>query len=193
MLYEVRPKVGRVVAWVILGPVVLILLGWIWLLSSNNVLNHPLVEVAPWPVACSLKRCITTAAWRDHHQARQAFAATSEQTEPSEEESLTTLLRQHLVAHAFIAHPVTLRDATRYREEILKAGDGSQVVSTTNLTLEEYDETVILPLLQQEALKSERSAETLDELYTILADERLIMAWPWHLKWDKSQAAVIRR
>lgn len=179
---------------VLLGlPVVLVLVLWNWVLASDDALNNPVASFVGWPVACSTRGCVTTRTWQEHYQARQAFALSSEQEPAPPHEALTTLLRQHLVKHAFLRTPVTTRDAVRYREEILGVRNEEQVWQATGLTLEEYDELVILPLLQQEALKQQNSVESNDELYRLLAKERRVVVLPWGLSWNSEQAAVARR
>lgn len=176
---------------VLLGlPMLVVLILWNWVLVVDDTLNNPAASFVNWPVACSTRGCVTTKMWREHYQARQAFAANSKQEPAPPHEALTTLLRQHLIKHAFLRTPVTTRDAVRYREEILGVRGEKHVLQATGLTLEEYDELVILPLLQQEALKQQNSAESNDELYRLLAKKRWIFVFPWHLSWDREQAAV---
>lgn len=174
-------------------PVALVLVLWNWVLVADDALSNPAASFISWPVACSTRGCITTKTWQEHYQARQSFASAAEQEAPKPHEALTTLLRQHLIRHAFLRTPVTTRDAVRYREEILGVKEEEQVVQATGLTLEEYDELVILPLLQQEALKQQNSVESNDELYQMLAKERLLIVLPWGLGWNSEQAAVTPR
>lgn len=178
---------------VIMLPVVLILTLWAWVLSSDEALSSPMASYVGWPVACSVRGCITTKTWQDHYRMRQAFAKAAEQEAPQPVEALTTLLRQHLVEHAFSRTPVTTREAARYREEILGARDENQILLATGLTIEEYDQLVILPLLQQEALKQQNSVESSQELYGLLAADRSIVVLPWRLRWDSEQAEVVPR
>src|SRR3989344_5329036 len=123
--------------------VVLTLALWGWVLSSDETLNNPVASYVGWPVACSVRGCITTKTWQSHYRTRQAFAKAVEQEAPQPVKALTTLLRQHLVEHAFLRTPVTVREAARYREEILGARDEGQVLLASGLTIEEYDQFVI--------------------------------------------------
>ena len=180
-------------AVVILLPVVLTLALWGWVLSSDETLNNPVASYVGWPVACSVRGCITTKTWQSHYRTRQAFAKAVEQEAPQPVKALTTLLRQHLVEHAFLRTPVTAREAARYREEILGARDEGQVLLASGLTIEEYDQFVILPLLQQEALKQQNSVESSQELYRQLAADRSIVVLLWRLRWDSERAEVMAR
>ena len=103
------------------------------------------------------------------------------------------MARHHLVAHASLQVPVTLGDARRYRTDILQATDESLALETLGLSLAQYDKLVLLPLLTQEALRQERLAESLDDLFHLLAQERLMAALPAELQWDSTNASVIRR
>lgn len=178
---------------IILLPVVSVLALWGWVLSSDETLSNPVASYAGWPVACSVRGCITTKTWQSHYRTRQAFAKAVEQEAPQPVEALTTLLRQHLVEHAFLRTPVTVREAARYREEILGARDENQILLASGLTVEEYDQLVILPLLQQEALKQQNSVESSQELYHLLAADRSIVVLPWRLRWDSERAEVVPR
>jgi hypothetical protein len=122
-----------------------------------------------------------------------AFAEATGQTPPSQADALTTVVRQHLVRNAFLRAPVSKQDAVRYREEVLKARDSQAVRDATGLTLDDYDTFVILPLLQQEALRQERRVESLDELFKLLAAERPVFVLAWPLKWDRGVAKVVER
>jgi hypothetical protein len=177
---------------VILGLVVVLAL-WGGLFLRRETLNFWLARQVPWPIACSLRGCVTTITWEKHWQVRKMFAETAEQPVPTQAQALTTLVRQHLVKHAFLRVPVSKQDAVRYREEILNAREEPAVFEATGLTLDDYDMFVILPLLQQEALRQERSVESLGELFTLLASERPLVVLSWPLKWDKETATVVER
>ena len=162
-------------------------------LFPRDPLSSRLAERFPWPVACSTRGCITTKSWEQHWLARQAFAKAAGAAAPTSREALITVVRHHLVRHAFLRVPVTADDAARYREEVLGLTDEAAVQETVDLTLADYDTQVLLPLLQQEALRQERSIESLDELFTILAQERPVVVLPLHLKWNKDTATVEER
>lgn len=149
--------------------------------------------VGPWPVACTTRGCVTTTSWQEFHRLHTLFAEAVEQPAPSEEEALTAILRRDLVEAAQLRTPVTPADARRYREEILRFRDEALLAETLGLTLAEYDEAVILPFLQQEALKAELAVESTEELYQQLAAERWVAVLPFGLKWDKNSGMVVSR
>lgn len=181
------------VAGLLLVAPLIVVAAWIWVLLAREPHTAALGRRLPWPVACSLRGCVTTRSLTRHLEARTAFNRATKQPAPATAEGLTTLLRQHLVRQAFVRIPVTPQDAVRYREEVLNARDESAVRETVGLTLQDYDTYVILPLLQQEALRSERSVETFDELFTLLARERPVWVLSRGLVWDKANAKVVER
>jgi hypothetical protein len=188
---------ARRAAWgAAIAIVLIVITGSVWAAAvfvPRDPLTSGLALRFPWPVACSLRGCLTTRSWQQHWIARQTFARAAGQPEPSHTEALTTLARQHLVHHAFLRVPVAQEDAVRYRQEVLNLHDEAAVRETTGLTLADYDERVLLPLLQQEALRQERSHESLDELFVTLANERALFVFPRHLKWNKEAARVEER
>ncbi|MEX1997560.1 MAG: hypothetical protein WEA04_02690 [Candidatus Andersenbacteria bacterium] len=154
---------------------------------------NPLQQVSaafPWPVACSLRGCVSSRSWQRFHNIRAAFALATNQAPPTGAESLTTLVRQHLVEHATTTSPITPADARRYREEILNLTTDEQVQPITSLTLEEYDYFIVEPFLRQEALRELRHAETPVDLYQQLAGEQRIVVLPRKLYWDKAAGRV---
>lgn len=194
MLKAMQAQHRRGLAGVVLAVVPLLFAaGWMAVLLQLDPLKSRFGALLPWPVACSLRGCVTTTAWEAHSAARVAFNQAVHQPAPTAAEALTTLIRQHLVSHAFVRVPVTAQDAVRYREEVLNARDEATVRETVGLSLADYDKYVILPLLQQEALRQETKVETFDELFTLLARERPMWALSRGLVWDRSTAKVIER
>lgn len=169
--------------------------GWaliyLTVLGSRDVLNHPLAEVPLWPVACSSRGCVTSARWRMQQRLQTQFASATGSAAPAREQSLTTAVRQHLVRHAFVRLPVTVEDAQRYREKVLLAIDVEPVQRAVGLTFTDYDRLVLLPLLQQEAVRGERGIEDYGELFKALARERTVGILAWHYRWDAGQASVV--
>lgn len=151
--------------------------------------------MASWgmPVACTVRGCITNKTVSRQVQLDATFMQILKQRAMSRKESFTTVLRRHLVQHANPPTPATLADARRYREEILHLKDEPAVKEVSGLTLEEYDEFVILPFLQQAALQQQYKTETPEELYAALSRNRFILILQPRLKWDKSTSTVIKR
>ncbi|HLD26120.1 MAG TPA: hypothetical protein VJC05_03710 [Candidatus Andersenbacteria bacterium] len=187
-----RGRAAWLTAALLLVPAVLGLL-WAWLLWQTTILEWGIARRWPWPVACTTRGCVTTVRWEQQRQARESFAQASGQPAPTAAEALTTLIRQRLVTYAQLQVQVTSQDAVRYREEILHAKDEAAVREATGLALADYDEYVILPLLRQEALKAERRIESLDELFRLLASERIVVVLSRGLVWDKATAQVVTR
>lgn len=152
-----------------------------------------LVWFPVWPVACSTRGCISSQTWEHNYVVQQHFAQATHTQPPTRERVLTTLIRQHLVAHAVIKSPVTLADARKYREEVLNMHDAATIEKLAGLTPPQYDQQVILPYLQEEALRQQRRSETLDELFKHLSRERWIIILPLHLWWNTDKAEVVRR
>jgi len=84
-------------------------------------------------------------------------------------------------------------DARRYREEVLQAKDPEQIERATGLTIPQYDKLVVLPLLQQEAVRLERSADNYEILFADLAKDRPIVILAWPYRWDGETGSVAVR
>ncbi len=183
-------KYWIVLAGIIIIPVMVAAGLWLWVLATPDPLSNPVATSFPWPIACSTRGCITTTVWHTHLAARQAFLTLTKQPAPTSTEALQTLVRHHLSANAQARSPVTLADARRYREEILNVKNDQAVMTATGLTLAAYDEQVVLPFLQQEALRQQRKVESIEELYIQLAQDRIIVILPFGIGWDKTKAVV---
>ncbi len=175
--------------------VFLLFLGWVGILTSivlkDNPLDHSLARLPLWPVACSTRGCVTTATWAQYHTEHIAFSQSTQQEHPTPVESLTTVVRRHLLDNAFVKNPASMADARRYREEILHITSQDQLQKVgIQSSLIEYDADVILPLLLQEALRQQRQVESTDELYAQLAKERFILLLIPAWRWDKDTGAV---
>lgn len=177
------------------GGVIVLLLGfWAFILTRHQPLDVPTARSLPWPVVCTTRGCITTKQWADHVNAVSVFAQAAEANLAADpRHSLTTLTRQHLAHAAHLRSPVTMTDARRYREEILNFTDEARLQAITGMTLQEYDALVVVPFLEQESLRQQRRAESIDDLYKQLAAERLVVALPWHLQWDAEQGIITQR
>lgn len=145
------------------------------------------------PVACTTRGCISLQAWEQANRIQKHFARAAGESAPSRERVLTTLIRQHLVAHALVKSPVTLTDARKYREDVLNMHDAATIEKLTGLTPPQYDQQIILPYLQEEAVRQDRRSETLDELFKQLSRDRWIIILPLHLWWNTDKAEVVRR
>lgn len=144
----------------------------------------------PLPIACSTRGCISTKEWRRAERTQSAFTKATDSPAVAAEAALTTLLRQHLVHHALLRPIATAQEAQRYRVDILNLTDEAHVLATTGLSLAEYDLYVLVPFLEQEALREQRGLATAEELYTQLAAERYLIALPLSLQWDPISASV---
>lgn len=168
----------------------LLAIGWSWVLLSAMPLDVPIASWLPWPVVCSTRGCITTRDWQRQQAAVALFAQRSEREELSLVDSLTTLVRQHLAHYGQLKSPITDTDAARYREEILNGKDENLIREATGLSPADYDELVIKPFLEQESLRQQRRAETAEDLYKQLAQERTIFVLPRNLTWNAQEAKV---
>lgn len=168
---------ARISLWALLTAIFLIALVaivWVFVLTRPEPLAVEKLSRWPWPVACSTRGCVTTRGWHVQHMAAVKFAEWSEQATPTSIDTLTTLIRQHLVNEAQVRSPVTLEDAHRYRIDVLQLDDEVTVQTATGLSAVEYDRLVLLPLLQQESLRQQMKVESLDELFVQLASQRVI-------------------
>ena len=174
-----------IIVSVLVSPFVALLFIWIWTLSQLNPIEYGFIKNGLWPVACTTRGCITASAWARQYDLARAFEEISGETTISPEEALTSAIRQHLVRYGVVKSPVTTRDATRYRENILHITDSSLLQNTLGVSLQEYDTEVILPFLQQEALGELRHTESRDELYAYLSKERAVWLLNWRYRWNK--------
>lgn len=174
--------------------VLVILAGsWLALLFSSNPAQHSLASVFPWPIVCTTRGCITSRAWVRQQELVKAFVEAVGQPVPAEEEALTTLVRQHLVNKVLVQEVVTLADATRYRHEVLHLTDEVITQKLTTLKLEDFDRSIVLPFLKQEALRQQLELEQNENLFVHLSSQRWVVALPRNLVWDKANAEVVKR
>ena len=183
----------RVLLLPLLLPLIL-LLGitgaYLWVLASFNPLTNPIAHYVPWPIACTTRGCITTTTWQHALTVATTFAGRAGQKPPTAAVVLTTLIRQHLVHFGQLQSPISAADAKHYREDILHITDAAVIKQSTGLSLEEYDATVIIPLLEQESLRQQQSLTTADELFKQLAKERFVLLLPFHLRWNRDAGMV---
>lgn len=180
---------GLVIALALIAYIAL----WLWLLSARDTLSHPLAEIPIFPVACSTRGCVTSANWNTRHRLSTNFATATGQDAPSVDQSLTNTVRTHLIQHAFLKSPVTLVDARRYREEVLYIKNNDQLEQAVGVGTTTYDAAILMPFLQQEALKLQHKVESTEELYTLLSGERTIVLLPFHFQWDKQTGQALPR
>lgn len=180
--------------WLLGGLAGLAVAGWliVWLLlvGGQEPFVHRLAAWPVFPVACSTRGCISTAQWQRQQETQARFAAATGSEAPTPAQSLTTVVRQHLVRHASVRIPATLADARRYREDVLQARDSAAIEQATGMTSAEYDRLAVLPLLQQEAVRLERDIATYDALFEALANERSIVILAWRYRWDGDTGSV---
>lgn len=186
----------RKVNWLLgLGVLTLLLFGllggWLTVLTSRSLPHGRLATFLPWPVVCTSRGCINMRDWGEQQRIADQFAMHARTTAPSAEVTLTTAVRRHLLAHAFVTTPVTAADARRYREEILHLKDEQKISDISGLSPEDYDQLIVLPFLQQAALQQEHKAESLDELYTELARDRWVAVLPFQYRWNKDAGKVV--
>lgn len=178
----------------VLGLVLVILASsWLALLFSSNPAQHPLANVFPWPIVCTTRGCITSRAWVRQQELVKAFVGAVGQPIPAPEEALTTLVRQHLVDKALLQAVVRLEDATRYRHDVLRLKDETVARQLSTLSLEDFDRSIVLPFLKQEALRQQLKLESNQNLFVHLSSQRWIIVLPRNLVWDIVNAEVVKR
>ena len=178
-----RFLLGGVIAVVL---VALVFLLWV-LLSPDPALALP-GKWAPIPLVCTSSGCVTSWDLVRQSQLEYAFSAATNSEVPDTAAIATTLVRQHLVHNAQVRSPITRADGERYRQEILNLTDEATIKQTTGLTAEEYDEQVIVPFLEQENLRQARRAESPEDLFSQLAQERVVIVL--HLRWGWDKEAI---
>lgn len=179
---------------VIIGiPLLTLFSGWLWILFSSKPLEVPIATWVPWPIACTTHGCITILDWQRQKDLTVAFATATKTDLPNDNALLTTVIRHHLVQHAVITLPVTLSDAKRYREDILHILTQEQLQKTMPVSLATYDTSVIVPFLEQEAVKQERHIDTSEALYAALASQRKVFLLPLTIAWDTHKGVVTGR
>lgn len=166
---------------------------FVYVLSSTNPAEHSWIGSNPWPIACSTKGCMTTQDWARQYTLAQSFATLTGAPKQTPTEAFTTVIRQHLLAHAFLKSPITKAEAKRYREQVLRISDDRFLNSTLGLSADEYDRYVIMPFLQQEALRKTKELKDSTALYVALSKERFILLLPWHFTWDTDKGIVTAR
>ncbi len=178
----------------IIALLVVVLVGylgvWVSVLAAREPLNHPLAHLRLWPVACSTRGCITTAEWINQHGLALTFARAANQGLPTSSDSLTTAVRRHMVEHAFLRSPVTIADAERYREEVLNTTDAAQLQEILEIDQDSYDSNILLPFLQQEALREQLKVESTQELYGALSADRAVFVLPFYFSWNKEKGEI---
>lgn len=187
---RLRPYLYVLVALVIL-PIIFVLCLWLWFLSKPAPFDSTWAARGLWPVACSTRGCVTTRDWNRQFRVAEKFALLTASPQQTLDESLTTAIRHHLLHHAFFKSPVTAAEAKRYRQQVLNVNKIEFLQENLGMTAEEYDQYVILPFLEQEALKAQNKVESVDELYANLSKERFILFLPWQYSWDKEAGKVL--
>ena len=182
-------------ALLVLLPAVVIISGGLWLvaITTGDPTSSSIAQLLPWPVACSSRGCITTTAWGRQTAAVRTFAEAAGIEAASPAETLTTLVRQHLVEQSQLQAPVTLADARRYREEILHLRQEETIGAATGLGQTDYDRYILIPYLAQESLRQERESESFEALFSELAQERAIVMLPLNFGWDASSGRVVQK
>lgn len=175
----------------LLGIPALLLLGvWIWFLLLPNPLLYEWAQYGVWPIACSSRGCVTTGDWSRQYKLSQTYAAAVGGDVQTEKDALETAIHHHLLAHASFKSPVTLAQAERYREQVLNIHALETVKKVVGVSTQDYDRYVILPFLQQEALRQERKVESTDELYALLGQDRFIVSLLRYYRWDRTEGAL---
>ncbi|MBI3251505.1 MAG: hypothetical protein HYZ62_01180 [Candidatus Andersenbacteria bacterium] len=163
---------------------------WIRFLLAETPFHYAWVQGA-WPLACSTRGCITTADWARQFEVAKRFAVFTGGAAQTPAQALTSALRQHLLSHAFFKSPVTVADAKRYRQEILNVQRTDFLETNLGMSAEEYDQYVILPFLEQQALMGQYKAESTEELYKLLSQERFLVLFTWHYRWDRATGSIL--
>ncbi|HSX24728.1 MAG TPA: hypothetical protein VLG69_02055 [Candidatus Andersenbacteria bacterium] len=181
----------RIVIWIFVACVLLLLFigSELYVVSRSNP-NSRIVSSFPWPIACSLRGCITSKDWALQRSYDTAFAQKTSKMIPSESSTLTTILRRHLISHANLQSSITPQDAVKYRTAILHTTDIATIRPLGMSSFDQYDTTIILPFLQQEALMKQNNIPDTEILYKNLAHQRPIFLLLFHYHWNTDRGEV---
>ncbi len=171
-----------------------IFIGFMWLWVSTLNLQSPTTRASslfPWPIACSWRGCITSKEWVLQRSYDVAFAKQTNKSQPTEAETLTTILRRHIISHASLASPVSIKDAVRYRTAILRNTEIDTLKPLGIASFPEYDSMVILPFLQQEALMQQRDIKNAKDLYADISKHRSLFLLLFQYQWNIDKGKVI--
>lgn len=143
------------------------------------------------PIACGSYGCIRASDLHKQQVYTAAFAQATNGQVPREAQVLTTLLRRYLLTHSLMPSAVSLEDARAYRTDVLHTTNITTIQELGFSSFDEYDEFVVIPFLQQEALMKQRHLDTPDALYAQLAQEHVILFLKPDYHWNKSTGEVV--
>jgi hypothetical protein len=189
MSQRLRPYL-LILTLLVAAPVVVTVGVWVWILSLPVPFDYGFVRQGPWPIACSTRGCVTTKDWARQFWVAEKFSLLTATPGQTPQEALTSVMRQHLLHHAFFKAPVTEVQATRYREQVLNVNKKEFLQESLGISAEEYDRYVVLPFLEQEALRTQNKVESIDELYAGLSKERFMLFLPFQYTWDRDEASA---
>lgn len=168
------------VSWIVLAVLALTLLGLWW--------QHSFAL----PMFCTLRGCITTSAFAKEKMYAQSFARLTNADTPSEESILTTLVRIHLLK-TIGNTSISANEAVKYRTSVLHLTNEEAIRPIGFSSFQEYDNSVTIPFLMQEAYMKEHTIQTSDDVYTALAKQRRVISLLFHYTWDSSKGEVVAR
>lgn len=168
------------VLWVILGIITLALLG-VWWQRSFAL-----------PMLCTLRGCITTSMLAKEKTYLESFAHLTNSETPSEQSVLTTLVRIHLL-RVFGNTSISENEAVKYRTSVLHLTSEQTIRPIGFSSFQEYDNSVTIPFLMQEAYAKEHNLQTSDDVYTELAKQHMVVSLLFRYTWDSSKGEVVAR
>lgn len=145
------------------------------------------------PIACGSHGCIRDTDFQKQRVYDVAFARSTNSREPSIQATLTTLMRRYLLTHVSSTFAVSLIDTEKYRKDVLHITDSQIVKSLGFLSLQEYDQAILIPFLTQEALITERHTDGPVALYQQLAQEQFLILMKPGYTWEKQLGEVVAK
>ena len=168
------------VSWSILAILILALLGIWW--------QHSFAR----PILCTLRGCVTTSSLAKEKTYAQSFARLTNADTPPEQSILTTLIRIHLLK-AFGNTSISENEAVKYRTSVLHLTDEQTIRPIGFSSFQEYDDSVTIPFLMQEAYAKEHNLTTSDDVYASLAKQHRVVSLLFRYAWDSSKGEAVAR
>lgn len=144
------------------------------------------------PIFCTTRGCVTTNEWSKGKEYHHAFANVAHSSAPSETAILTTLVRKHLITNAQKSG-ATEEDAVKYRTDVLHLTSVEHIQQLGFSSFAEYDRSVTVPFLLQQAYMNEHGIKDPKEAYIALSQDFRVVSLLFHYTWDTSKGEVRER
>lgn len=169
----------------------------IFIIGGFTILVAIIASVAtgliPLPLACTTHGCVWPREIQKQTIYDAAFATATQSSQPTQEATLTSVFRRHLLSFGTGVPVISKEDATRYREDVLHYTDTAELSRIGFASFDEYDTTVVVPFLKQEALMKQKNLTNVQDLYKDISGNHWIIFFDLRHKWDKNTGEVVAR